>query len=246
MFLLVPEVLHGLGLLPAVAPAEFGAVRPDGSSVTERLDPIDAEDYRSWLMRSAIMLPPAGSPPPRYLLGPDEPLTLFWDQETGTAYLRYREVRAASAVVRQFAELVATGDVRRVVVDLRWNPGGNNLTYPPLVAALLDPAVNQPGLLYVLISRITFSAAANFATELDQRSAAVFVGEATGGSPNLYGDTINHRMEWFGLTVRIPTLYWQKSVADDPRLSIEPDLEVPLTASDYFSGADPVLAAVLV
>ena len=76
-------------------------------------------------------------------------------------------------------------------------------------------------------------------------AGAIFVGEATGGSPNLYGDTVNHRMEWFGLTVHIPTLYWQKSTADDPRLSIEPDRQVSLTASDYFSGRDPVLAAAL-
>jgi hypothetical protein len=245
MFLLIPEVLHGLGVLATAGPADLSVVRPDGSAITQRLEPIRVDEYRAWLGRSAIMLPPAGSPPPPYLLGQGEPLALTWDQSTATAYLRYRAVQPAGAVVQQFAELVASGTVDRVVVDLRWNPGGNNLTYPPLLSTLLDPAVDQPGRLYVLISRITFSAAANFATELDTRSSAIFVGEATGGSPNLYGDTVNHRMPWFDLTVRIPTSYWQKSTADDARLAIEPDIPVQLTAADYFSGRDPVLAAVV-
>jgi hypothetical protein len=244
-FLLVPQVLHGLGLLPEAGPALLGVVLPDGTADTQRLTPIPAEEYREWLGRSAIMLPPAGAPPPTYLLGQGDPLTLLWDETSGTAYLRYREVRSASVVVRDFADLVASGAVTRVVVDLRWNPGGNNQTYSALLAALLDPVVNQPGRLYVLTSRITFSAAANFATELDRRSAAIFVGEATGGSPNLYGDTTNHRMAWFGVTVRIPTRYWQMSTPDDPRLAIEPDVAVALTAADYFAGRDPVLEAVL-
>ena len=40
----------------------------------------------------------------------------------------------------------------------------------------------------LLIGRLTFSAAANFATELEQNTGATFAGEAMGGSPNLYGD----------------------------------------------------------
>ena len=45
-----------------------------------------------------------------------------------------------------------------------------------------------PGELDVLIGRLTFSAAANFATESRRRPSATFVGEPMGGSPNLYGD----------------------------------------------------------
>jgi hypothetical protein len=34
-------------------------------------------------------------------------------------------------------------------------------------------------------------------------------------------------------------------VPGDARLSVEPDVPVPLTAADYFAGRDPVLAAAL-
>ena len=89
---------------------------------------------------------------------------------------------------RKLARLVKSRKVRRVVVDVRLNPGGDNHTYAPLLAVLRSKAVNRPGRLVVLISRSTFSAAANFITELDRKTKAVFVGETSGGAPNLYGD----------------------------------------------------------
>ena len=47
------------------------------------------------------------------------------------------------------------------------------------------------------------------------------------------------------MQVGVSTRYWEKGVPDDPRLTIEPDLAVPLTAADYFAGRDAVLEAVL-
>jgi hypothetical protein len=44
--------------------------------------------------------------------------------------------------------------------------------------------------------------------------------------------------------VGVSTRYWQFAEPDDPRLTIEPDIAIPVTASDYFAGRDPVLDAV--
>ena len=52
-----------------------------------------------------------------------------------------------------------------------------------------DPTVDRPGRLFAIIGRVTFSAAANFATDLEQATSVTFAGEPMGGSPNLYGDT---------------------------------------------------------
>lgn len=242
MLHLQPEILHGLGLIPSAGPAQIEVRRGDGTSKTLTLQPIFSDGYRSWLGRSSLIPPPG-------LLNlrlQDEPLTLVWLASSRTALLRYREIRGdTNRVAGELNTLIASRKVDRVVLDLRWNGGGNNHTYPPILNAMLGPAVDRPGKLFVLTSRITFSAATNLATELDQRSSAIFVGEATGGSPNLYADTTDFRFASYGLTVRIPTTYWQKSTADDPRLAIEPDLPIPLTAADFFAGRDPVMDAVL-
>ena len=46
---------------------------------------------------------------------------------------------------RKLARLVKSRKVRRVVVDVRLNPGGDNHTYAPLLAVLRSKAVNRPG-----------------------------------------------------------------------------------------------------
>jgi hypothetical protein len=101
--------------------------------------------------------------------------------------------------------------------------------------------------LWVLTDRITFSAASNLATEIEQTTDARFAGEAMGGGLNFWDDVqfvelVNLPIP---LTVGISTRYWQKSFAEDPRLTIEPDLAVPHRSEDYFGGVDATLDAVL-
>jgi hypothetical protein len=131
------------------------------------------------------------------------------------------------------------------VVDLRHNGGGDNTTYRRLLEVLHDPSINQPAHLYVLIGRVTFSAAANFATDLERDTAVTFAGEAMGGSPNQYGDTRmvslpgNHQTFW------VASRYWERSTPEDTRITIEPEIAAGLSSADYFAGRDPALEAVV-
>ena len=45
--------------------------------------------------------------------------------------------------------------------------------------------------------------------------------------------------------VYVASRYWQFSAADDPRLTIEPDIPVALSSADYLAGRDPVMDAVI-
>lgn len=46
------------------------------------------------------------------------------------------------------------------------------------------------------------------------------------------------------MQVGISTRYWQQAEDPaDPRLTVEPDVPVTVTADDHFSGRDPALAA---
>jgi C-terminal processing protease CtpA/Prc len=143
------------------------------------------------------------------------------------------------------AKLASKRKVRKVIVDVRLNPGGDNHTYAPLLRALRAKSVNRRGKLVVLISRSTFSAAQNFITDLERRTWATFIGETSGGSPNLYGDTEPVELPAAGLRVNIAARYWQKSFAGDKRVAIEPKVSVPLSSTAFFRGRDPVLAAAL-
>ncbi len=143
------------------------------------------------------------------------------------------------------ARLAARPTIERIVLDLRLNPGGNLFTYAPLLTLLRGPSVNRPGRLYVLISRSTFSAAALLATEIDRSTRAIFVGEPTGGSPNLYADPTAANLPASGWNFLVATKYWQMSTPRDPRLAIAPDLRAAMTVADFLAGRDPVLARAL-
>ncbi len=96
-----------------------------------------------------------------------------------------------------------------------------------------------------MIGRLTFSAAGNFATEVEAKTGAVFVGESMGSSPNMYGDVRRTPLPSIGLDVYIASIYWQKSTPDDPRITIEPDVAVPYSSDDYFNDRDPQLEAAI-
>ena len=159
-------------------------------------------------------------------------------------YIGYNEVLGNTyGVSQRLLKAAKTKKVRAVVVDVRNNGGGNNRTYDPLVNAIQRVAKTKR--VVVLISRLTFSAAENFITELELVADPVFVGEPSGGSPNLYGDTVQTALPATGLMLRVAHIYWELSRADDARLAIDPDVPVALSSTDFFAGRDPVLDAAL-
>jgi C-terminal processing protease CtpA/Prc len=149
-------------------------------------------------------------------------------------------------VVQEIGADVSNDEVDRIVLDLRINGGGQAEGYRQLLEYLADPSLELPGGLYVLVGRLTFSAAASFVAEIERDvPEAIFVGEATGGAPNYWADVDTVTLPHSGMKVLISTTYEGYGRPNDPRLAIEPDIPVDLSAADYFSDRDPVLAAAL-
>ena len=159
-------------------------------------------------------------------------------------YIGYNETtRGTWSLSRRTLKAAKARQVRGVIVDLRNNGGGDNRTYGDLLSVLRR--LSKTKRIVVIISRVTFSAAENFAVDVEKSAHPIFVGEPSGGSPNLYGDAVPTLLPASGLQLRIATIYWQKSTPDDPRLAIDPQVPVPLSSADFFAGRDPVLAAAL-
>lgn len=115
-----------------------------------------------------------------------------------------------------------------LVIDIRNNPGGNGAFNRALVHALIrSRRLREPGRLFVLTGRRTFSAAGFLAIDLELNTNAIFIGEPTGARPNGYGDSRKLTLPSSGLTVRVSTLYWQPSDPRDMREAIAPDIAAP-------------------
>jgi hypothetical protein len=247
-FMLTAELLHGLGLRAGAGAASFTLQAPGRPSRDVVLAPVTASQY---LVRMKPEFPsfvyalPKRSAPfylrrrasAHYVTTLDHGRVVFvgYNQTLGSTF----------ALAQKVSRLARQRKVRRVIVDVRLNPGGDNHTYVPLLTALRSKRINRPGRLVVLLGRSTFSAAENFITELERKTRVTFVGEPSGGSPNLFGDVQRVELPSPGVTVNIAAIWWQKSTARDPRVTIEPKITVPLSSTAYFRGKDPALAAAL-
>ena len=98
---------------------------------------------------------------------------------------------------------------------------------------------------FVLLGRVTFSAAGNFVADVDRYTKARLVGEPSGGAPSQWGDAEAVSLAHAGLTVHVASTYWEFGPPGDKRPAIEPDVVVETTAADFFAGRDPVLARAL-
>lgn len=231
------EVLRGLGIVDGDS-ATFAFA--DGSEVT--LEPVEAGEVASTL--GGAPAPLQTEHDPVWLRNVDDPQWLTTLEGGKVVYLGYRLTTDDTYDLseRLFA-LARKPSVRRVVVDVRLNHGGNNTTYAPLLDVLSQPAIEKKVVL--LTGRSTFSAAGNFVADVDRGTSARIVGEPAGGAPSQWGDAAAIPLERAGLTLHVATSYWEFGPPGDKRAETPVDVPVELTAADFFAGRDPVLARAL-
>jgi hypothetical protein len=237
-FVVSEEVLAGLGIGDG-GPARFEFA--DGRSAT--LAPTTALSYVNRFKFEWQVYRPSGRQP-LWLQQLDDPQWLRTIDRGRAVYLGYHGVTSGAwETAERLVKLALRPKVRRVVIDVRMNGGGDNTTYGPLVGALMRPKIARKAV--VLTGRVTFSAAGNFVAEVEDRTRARLIGEPTGGAPNQWGDNTVIDLPRAGLALRLANQYVQVTRADDVRTTIEPDVRVDLTAADFFAGRDPVLARAL-
>ena len=249
-FAITPEVLRGLGLVERPEDAPLTFERRDGTRFQARLAPVPATEYVGRVVGDVMELwrPPAppGVPKPPWLRRSGAPLWLTKLDRGRAIYVCYSMTTVSTFDFgERLARLARSPKVRRVVIDVRLNGGGDNTTYGSLVSALRRPPLNRRGLVVLLTGRVTFSAAGNFAAEVDAFTRARIVGEPAGGSPHQYGDHEHVELPFLGLTVYVAPEYVEVLGRNDERVELVPDVPVVQTAADFFAGRDPVLTTAL-
>ena len=223
---------------------------------TERIELMADSD----LVRMGRVLPR----PPGYVLAPDlldGPLPLYlkntdvsyWFEhlrDDGLVYCQINRVLDDQGEgLRDFSERlmdhVEAASPDRLVIDLRWNPGGNTFLILPLLHRVIGSSVNRRGRLFVIIGRRTSSAAMNFTALLDRHTEAIFVGEPTGSSPTFVGETVPFELPYSRVRANVSDLLWQSSWPMDYRTWVPPAIYAPPTFEHYRRGRDPALEAIL-
>ncbi|UCG33265.1 MAG: hypothetical protein JSU68_01275 [Phycisphaerales bacterium] len=238
-FMVVPEILHALGLSPSRDQARFALEDPDGQPLV-----LDLRSQRRGATANWARLPG-----PLYLREARRFYRFEYLPDSKTLYCQYnicanqKDEPLAQFVERMF-RFVDEHPVDRFVLDLRNNGGGDSSVAAPLIARLKShDTLNRRGRFFVIVGRGTFSSAAMNAVELRQRTEAILVGEPTAQKPNHFGEVRSFRLPHSGLTVEYSTKYFQLVDGDAP--SIMPDVCVAMTFAQYLAGRDPALDAIL-
>ncbi len=134
----------------------------------------------------------------------------------------------------------------KLVIDMRWNNGGNTMLVRPLIDSIIRrPDLNKRGNLYVVIGRRTYSAAQNTSTYLERYTNPIFVGEPTGSSPNFVGEEEPLTLPYSKMIINVSDLYWQSSWPFDKRNWIAPLLYTPPSFEFFRANRDPAMEAVM-
>ena len=134
-------------------------------------------------------------------------------------------------------------EVRKFVLDLRFNPGGSSPQGTELAKRVSEIGnINQKGKIFVIIGKRTYSSAIINAIDFKNHTEAILVGEPTSGKPNHYGEVQKFKLPNSGLSVNYSTKYF-KYLEEDPD-SLMPDIAIETTFNNFASGKDPMLDAV--
>lgn len=244
-YLTDPQLLVLLKILPNAQAGRFTFKAQDGKNFSVTFAPVAVKTAPKLLRPFDWTKAPL---PLQYR----NPQAFYWYEylpDHKTLYLNYNRCQQMpdkpfQAFAAEVWKAIEEGGAERLVIDLRRNGGGNSSVFDPFIAALSQHArLNQPGKVFVLIGRATFSSAYLNALRLKRETKALLVGEPTGQKPNHFGEVREFSLPHSKLVIRYSTKFFQTMDGDPPTLN--PDHLIDRSAQDFYEGRDPLLDWVL-
>lgn len=267
-----PEILRGLGLISNMEKAEW-TFQCQSKSITRELTPLPLArkekpteawwdltpewkaDNDSWVhsldSREA----------PLYLRRPEQH---YWFEEIPAKQALYFQYNRAqnkpdAETLKTFGERVvhafSAPGVQNLIVDLRFNTGGDLGIARELMESLKKKADEKKARVSVLISRSTFSAGISHAAQWKDSAQATFIGEPCGDVLDFFSEGGNVVLPYSKLLAHYANGFHTYSKKEYPEYEpyyldmnvddLKPDLQISPSARDYFSGRDALLDAAL-
>lgn len=143
---------------------------------------------------------------------------------------------------KQVFQTIRRTEIDKLVLDLRFNNGGNAAQGTEFIKKLSRARIRGHGHFYLITGRETFASAMINALDMITATEAVVVGEGTGGKPNHYGVVERFVLPESRLVVNCTSGYFKLLDEDPP--SLLPDLEAPISFHQYTEGIDPAMEAI--
>jgi hypothetical protein len=245
-YLGLPDVLKGLGIIKNANQVTITLSDKDGKSEKVAMNPV------AWQFTGMPILPK--------LKTENQPLFLsktednYWAKtlpKHNVTYIQFNVVQQKEELTLmdfnlKLRENIKQSNSQNLILDLRFNSGGDGSIVPPMLKTLIEfEIINPEGKIFVLMGRGTFSAAQNLLTEITKFTNAILVGEPSGSKPSFIGEAGWFQLPYSGLMGIVASQYHQTYKAEDHRKWIAPHIPVSLSSTDYFNGNDKALNVIM-
>lgn len=133
-----------------------------------------------------------------------------------------------------------------LVLDLRFNIGGETDYLNSMVKCVAASKYNKPNKLHIIVGERTFSAGQLFAVWLKEFTYAKFYGEQTPMQTHFYSNTRpSMTLPNSKLTIFLSTLFWQPTHMYRNENTFRPDRVIGYSINDLKDGTDPMLEGIL-
>jgi tetratricopeptide (TPR) repeat protein len=265
------RIMQGLGIVADPSSLPLTVQTRDGKTVETSLKAYDSGDSSfNWRFRSEVFGPRAYTANAKnvdYVTAFNRPSQDFRDNVRNdfALHLRRRSYYLAAdvpehdayyvqinfiaddpkedfaAFTKRFMAYLDAHPRRRLIIDLRYNAGGDGSKTVKFIHEFIKREDNPPWKeLYVLTGRKSFSATIIFLDAFLTHTGAILVGEPAGAGLNHDGDAETFRLPG-GLALECATLRHELSRSDDKSTIIPVDIPAQFDSAAYFAGRDPAL-----
>jgi len=241
------ELLYGLEIIDEFEDVEITFELQNGIAFTETVTTCEYSNLKRKIIKDVGV---SQDYLPLYRKNKSKNFWSFFIEEHNTLYFKYNSCRdMQDTTVEDFCvdllHFINQEEVKKLVIDLRNNLGGDSTLLDPFIEELSKCKIlNREGSIFVILGRETFSSALLNAYSLKNGTKAIFVGEATGGKPNCYGEVLYFDLKNSKLRIRYSTEYY-KIIKDDKQLSFFPEVNFEVTIKDYLDKRDPCMDYIL-
>jgi hypothetical protein len=232
------ELLAAAGVIQRPGPAEFTFVDDSGRRFRQRVRPVPAGSRELQMV--------AAEPVPLPFQHPDEALWFTSLPDTNTVYVDFRSYRDLEAQSARLLEHIGKHPATRMIVDMRWNQGGNFVKGREYLIdkLIFMPALNRAGHLFVITGRGAFSAGMTNITDFRRETEAILVGEPTGARPNGYQENYLFTLPLSKLRVSCSMLKYRFQPGSEAD-AVFPDQRIDPDWASFSAGKDAAVDWIL-
>jgi len=232
------EPLAASGVLPDRGAAEFTFEDDSGRRFKLRIRPVPVGASKSG--QGAI------EPVPLPFQHPEDALWFTYLADSKTVYVNFRSYRDLETQSARLWEYIGSHPVSRLIIDMRWNQGGNFTKGREylIYKLIFMPTLNRAGHLFVITGRGAFSAGMTNITDFRRETEAILVGEPTGGRPNGYQENYLFTLPLSRLRASCSMLRYRFQ-PDSETDAVFPDQRIDPDWSLFSGGKDAALQWIL-